>query len=159
MVECPLHASCFDLRTGQVGGPPAKRPVRTHRVVVLDGMVYVQPCQAADKVGCCGWSTGPTRSASRPLRPQPRAVAEADFIFATTLAPANLLRHAPGHADIIVDIDDPSFHSVMPFYDLASRGNFRVTRIFSGGISADQVLEQVNRCRELCLEFEIVRCG
>jgi hypothetical protein len=47
----------------------------------------------------------------------------------------------------------------MPFYDLASRGSFCVTRIFSGGISADQVLEEVNRCRELCLEFEIVRCS
>ncbi|ADB75531.1 bifunctional 3-phenylpropionate/cinnamic acid dioxygenase ferredoxin subunit [Geodermatophilus obscurus] len=28
-VECPLHASCFDLRTGKVSGPPAKTPVRT----------------------------------------------------------------------------------------------------------------------------------
>jgi precorrin-4 methylase len=88
-----------------------------------------------------------------------RAVAEADFIFATTLTPTDLLRHAPGHADIIVDTDDPSVHSVMPFYDLASRGSFCVTRIFSGGISADQILEQVNRCRELCLELEIVRCS
>ena len=88
-----------------------------------------------------------------------RAVAEADFIFATSLTPMDLLRHAPGHADIIVDTDDPSVHSVMPFYDLASRGSFCVTRIFSGGISADQVLEEVNRCRELCLEFEIVRCS
>jgi nitrite reductase/ring-hydroxylating ferredoxin subunit len=42
-VECPLHASCFDLRTGQVSGPPAKTPVRTHRVTVEDGMVYVHP--------------------------------------------------------------------------------------------------------------------
>ena len=50
VVECPLHASCFDLRTGQVSGPPAKRPVRTHGVVVLDGMVYVQPSQSAGKV-------------------------------------------------------------------------------------------------------------
>lgn len=49
-VECPLHASCFDLRTGQVSGPPAKRPVRTHRVVVLDGMVYVQPSRSAEQV-------------------------------------------------------------------------------------------------------------
>src|ERR671916_3137431 len=37
-VECPLHASCFDLRTGKVSGPPAKTPVRTYRVVVQDGM-------------------------------------------------------------------------------------------------------------------------
>lgn len=43
LVECPLHASCFDLRTGRVSGPPAKRGVRTHKVTVVDGMVYVQP--------------------------------------------------------------------------------------------------------------------
>ena len=41
-------ASCFDLRTGKVSGPPAKTPVRTHRVLVQDGMVYVQPGAAAD---------------------------------------------------------------------------------------------------------------
>jgi 3-phenylpropionate/trans-cinnamate dioxygenase ferredoxin subunit len=40
-VECPLHASCFDLRTGEPTGPPAKKPVRTHKVVVEDGKVYV----------------------------------------------------------------------------------------------------------------------
>ena len=33
-VECPLHASRFDLRTGAVDAPPAKRPVRTHQVTV-----------------------------------------------------------------------------------------------------------------------------
>ncbi|MEV6733934.1 MULTISPECIES: bifunctional 3-phenylpropionate/cinnamic acid dioxygenase ferredoxin subunit [unclassified Streptomyces] len=42
-VECPLHASKFDLRTGSVDFPPAKRPVRTHQVLVEDGMVYVLP--------------------------------------------------------------------------------------------------------------------
>jgi 3-phenylpropionate/trans-cinnamate dioxygenase ferredoxin component len=42
-VECPLHASKFDLRTGHVDAPPAKRPVRTHAVTVIDGMVYVEP--------------------------------------------------------------------------------------------------------------------
>lgn len=41
-VECPLHASCFDVRTGQVSGPPARRPVRTHRVIVADGTIYVE---------------------------------------------------------------------------------------------------------------------
>jgi 3-phenylpropionate/trans-cinnamate dioxygenase ferredoxin subunit len=40
-VECPLHASCFDVRTGEPTGPPAKKPVRTHKVVVEDGQVYV----------------------------------------------------------------------------------------------------------------------
>lgn len=40
-VECPLHASRFDLRTGAVDAPPAKRPVRVHSVVVHEGRVLV----------------------------------------------------------------------------------------------------------------------
>lgn len=40
-VECPLHASKFDLRTGEVDEPPAKRPVRTHAVEVVDGEIFV----------------------------------------------------------------------------------------------------------------------
>jgi 3-phenylpropionate/trans-cinnamate dioxygenase ferredoxin component len=41
-VECPLHASCFDLRTGVPSAPPATAPVRTHRVVVRDGEAFVR---------------------------------------------------------------------------------------------------------------------
>lgn len=41
-VECPLHASTFDLRTGKPSGPPAKLPVRTHDVVVDDDVIYVR---------------------------------------------------------------------------------------------------------------------
>ncbi|GGN04512.1 bifunctional 3-phenylpropionate/cinnamic acid dioxygenase ferredoxin subunit [Lentzea pudingi] len=40
-VECPLHAASFDLRTGEPTGLPAKRPVKTHPVLVEDGEVYV----------------------------------------------------------------------------------------------------------------------
>ncbi|MFI9584196.1 bifunctional 3-phenylpropionate/cinnamic acid dioxygenase ferredoxin subunit [Streptomyces sp. NPDC052236] len=40
-VECPLHASKFDLRTGSVDAPPARLPVRTHKVLVEDGMICV----------------------------------------------------------------------------------------------------------------------
>ena len=40
-VECPLHASRFDLRTGAIDAPPAKLPVRTHEVVITDGVVNV----------------------------------------------------------------------------------------------------------------------
>ncbi|TDV57393.1 bifunctional 3-phenylpropionate/cinnamic acid dioxygenase ferredoxin subunit [Actinophytocola oryzae] len=47
VVECPLHASCFDLRTGQPTGPPAKKPVRTHEVEVREGVVYVRPSMSA----------------------------------------------------------------------------------------------------------------
>ena len=45
-VECPLHASCFDLRTGRPSGPPAKVPVRTHTVVVEGGTIFVVPSLA-----------------------------------------------------------------------------------------------------------------
>ena len=41
-VECPLHASRYDLRTGEVDVPPAKRPVRTHQVTITDGDVWVE---------------------------------------------------------------------------------------------------------------------
>ena len=40
-IECPLHASKFDLRTGEVDAPPAKRGVRTHAVTVTDGDIFV----------------------------------------------------------------------------------------------------------------------
>jgi len=40
-VECPLHASRFDLRTGQVDAPPARLGVRTHQVTVTEGEIYV----------------------------------------------------------------------------------------------------------------------
>ena len=40
-VECPLHASRFDLRTGEVDAPPAKVGVRTHSVTVTDGDIYL----------------------------------------------------------------------------------------------------------------------
>jgi 3-phenylpropionate/trans-cinnamate dioxygenase ferredoxin subunit len=41
-VECPRHASAFDLRTGAPSGPPALTPVRTHLVEVVDGEVVVE---------------------------------------------------------------------------------------------------------------------
>jgi 3-phenylpropionate/trans-cinnamate dioxygenase ferredoxin component len=40
-IECPLHASQFDLRTGRPSAPPATVPVRTHRVVVRQGEVFI----------------------------------------------------------------------------------------------------------------------
>lgn len=50
-VECPLHAACFDLRTGMPSGPPARRPVRTHEVVVSDGLLYVNVPATAPSAG------------------------------------------------------------------------------------------------------------
>ncbi len=41
-IECPLHDSRFSLRTGAADAPPAKLPVRVHRVRVDEGEVYVE---------------------------------------------------------------------------------------------------------------------
>jgi 3-phenylpropionate/trans-cinnamate dioxygenase ferredoxin subunit len=40
-VECWLHGSCFDLRTGAPTGPPATKPVPTYPVKVEGDGVYV----------------------------------------------------------------------------------------------------------------------
>jgi 3-phenylpropionate/trans-cinnamate dioxygenase ferredoxin component len=40
-VECWLHGSCFDLRTGQPTGPPATLPVPVYPVKIEGGDVYV----------------------------------------------------------------------------------------------------------------------
>ncbi|MFC9132137.1 bifunctional 3-phenylpropionate/cinnamic acid dioxygenase ferredoxin subunit [Streptomyces sp. NPDC057099] len=41
LVECPLHAASFDLRTGRPTCLPARRAVRTHSVTVEDGLIHV----------------------------------------------------------------------------------------------------------------------
>ena len=46
MVECPLHASKFSLKTGEVEGLPATRGTVAHRVEVRDGEVYLFPGEA-----------------------------------------------------------------------------------------------------------------
>lgn len=40
-IECPLHGSAFDLRTGAAMTLPATEPVRCHRVAVVDGEIQV----------------------------------------------------------------------------------------------------------------------
>ena len=40
-VECWLHGSCFDLRTGKPTGPPATEPVATYPVRIQGDEVYV----------------------------------------------------------------------------------------------------------------------
>jgi 3-phenylpropionate/trans-cinnamate dioxygenase ferredoxin subunit len=40
-VECWLHGSCFDLRTGKPTGPPATEPVATYPVRIEGDEVYV----------------------------------------------------------------------------------------------------------------------
>lgn len=38
---CPLHGASFDVRNGNVLGPPATRPLASHAVRVVDGAVEV----------------------------------------------------------------------------------------------------------------------
>jgi 3-phenylpropionate/trans-cinnamate dioxygenase ferredoxin subunit len=40
-IECALHGSRFDLRTGKPSGPPATLPVKTFPMTVVDGDVYI----------------------------------------------------------------------------------------------------------------------
>ncbi|XVU27525.1 non-heme iron oxygenase ferredoxin subunit [Actinoplanes sp. CA-054009] len=40
-LECWLHGSRFDLRTGEPSGPPAFEPVATFPVEIRDGDIYV----------------------------------------------------------------------------------------------------------------------
>jgi 3-phenylpropionate/trans-cinnamate dioxygenase ferredoxin subunit/ethylbenzene dioxygenase ferredoxin subunit len=40
-IECPLHASLFDLRTGVPDGPPATVAVATYPVRIEDGVIVV----------------------------------------------------------------------------------------------------------------------
>ena len=41
-VTCPLHLSRFDLTNGSVLNPPATKPLRTYKLKVEGGTVYVQ---------------------------------------------------------------------------------------------------------------------
>jgi 3-phenylpropionate/trans-cinnamate dioxygenase ferredoxin subunit len=40
-IECWLHGSCFDLRTGEPSSPPATEPVEVFAVEIRDGEVHV----------------------------------------------------------------------------------------------------------------------
>jgi 3-phenylpropionate/trans-cinnamate dioxygenase ferredoxin subunit len=40
-IECPLHGSVFDVRTGEVLKPPAQTAVRTYPVEMDDGLIKV----------------------------------------------------------------------------------------------------------------------
>ena len=49
-IECWLHGSCFDLRTGKPTGLPATEPVATFPVEVRDGDVYVDTTRTLNGV-------------------------------------------------------------------------------------------------------------
>ena len=41
-IECPLHGSIFDVRTGAVKSLPATEDVKTHNIKVENGDVFVE---------------------------------------------------------------------------------------------------------------------
>jgi len=41
-IECPMHQSCFNVKTGKVLGPPAQDDIPTYPVRIEDGVVFVQ---------------------------------------------------------------------------------------------------------------------
>ncbi len=42
-VQCPLHDSCFNLRTGEPTDLPAEDPVETYAVKIDGGTIFVGP--------------------------------------------------------------------------------------------------------------------
>jgi naphthalene 1,2-dioxygenase system ferredoxin subunit len=42
LIECPLHAARFDVRTGKVLDPPATEDLKTYPVRVVDGEIQVK---------------------------------------------------------------------------------------------------------------------
>jgi nitrite reductase/ring-hydroxylating ferredoxin subunit len=43
VIQCTWHDGKFDIRTGEVLGPPCPRPLKTYVVALIDGDVYVNP--------------------------------------------------------------------------------------------------------------------
>jgi nitrite reductase/ring-hydroxylating ferredoxin subunit len=41
VVECNFHNGQFNIKTGEVVGPPCMIPVKTYRAVVADGKVFI----------------------------------------------------------------------------------------------------------------------
>jgi nitrite reductase/ring-hydroxylating ferredoxin subunit len=41
VIFCPLHGGSFDIRTGKACSLPCKHPLRTFKVAVEDGVVYL----------------------------------------------------------------------------------------------------------------------
>ena len=41
-IECPMHQSCFDVKTGKVLSPPAREDIPVFAVRIEDGVVFVE---------------------------------------------------------------------------------------------------------------------
>ena len=63
LIECPLHQGLFDIRTGEVKGPPCSKAIRTLPVREDDGVLLVSIEPTQENVTM----TGGTEAASESL--------------------------------------------------------------------------------------------
>ena len=49
-VECGMHLGKFDVRTGEVAGPPCTKALRTYPVVIRDGQVMLSAAALAGEI-------------------------------------------------------------------------------------------------------------
>jgi nitrite reductase/ring-hydroxylating ferredoxin subunit len=42
IVECDFHNGAFDIRTGEVAAPPCMIPLKTYKVIVENGRVFIE---------------------------------------------------------------------------------------------------------------------
>jgi len=42
VIECNFHGGQFDIRTGDVAGPPCMDPIKTYPVSLEDGQVFIE---------------------------------------------------------------------------------------------------------------------
>ena len=63
LIECPLHQGLFDIRTGEVKGPPCSKAIRTLPVRENDGalLIGIEPTQENATM------TGGTEAVGEPL--------------------------------------------------------------------------------------------
>jgi 3-phenylpropionate/trans-cinnamate dioxygenase ferredoxin subunit len=40
-IICPVHGATFDIRDGSCTGPPARKPIRSFPLRIVDGMIEV----------------------------------------------------------------------------------------------------------------------
>jgi nitrite reductase/ring-hydroxylating ferredoxin subunit len=41
-IICPLHLSSFNIETGQVLNPPAERNLKTYKVEIINGEIFIE---------------------------------------------------------------------------------------------------------------------
>jgi nitrite reductase/ring-hydroxylating ferredoxin subunit len=49
VIECTLHFGAFNVKTGEAVQPPCFTPLRTYKVAVRDGQVFVDLDKSADE--------------------------------------------------------------------------------------------------------------